>query len=201
MKIAIALLLLLSSVVLPAQDKGDSPTIRKTQKILTKSYSLRPYFFMNRKDGDGIFFMFSKINFFRKFKGYGIAYLSRDGKTTQSADLPLTFEGKELDYRNIVYIDNRIHLLTSFYNTGSGSYTVFKQELSPKTLLPVSELRELYSEDLSRKSLQLNTSRRMKSKGEELVMQRRFYDKKVVLRNDSNSISTTQIWWRQKCAV
>ena len=65
-----------------------------------------------------------------------LEFFSRDMKLVRSEELDLKYKRKQRDFEDVLWFGNKLYLLTSFNNTAKKRNYLFKQELSPKTLLP-----------------------------------------------------------------
>ncbi len=71
---------------------------------------------------------------------YWVEYFSREMKLMRSEQLDLKYKRKMRDFEDVLYLNGKLYLLTSFNNTAKKMNYLFKQELSTKTLQPGKNL-------------------------------------------------------------
>ncbi|MCC6725890.1 MAG: hypothetical protein IT258_15385 [Saprospiraceae bacterium] len=71
---------------------------------------------------------------------FWVEHFSREMKMLRSEQLDLKYKRKVRDFEDVLFLNNKLYLLTSFNNTAKKRNYLFRQELNAKTLLPNKNL-------------------------------------------------------------
>ncbi len=69
-----------------------------------------------------------------------VEFYTREMKLQRSEEVELKYKRKQRDFENVVLLNGKLYLLTSFNNTAKKQNFLFKQELSTRTLVPENNL-------------------------------------------------------------
>lgn len=69
-----------------------------------------------------------------------LEYYSRDMKMQKTEELELKYKGKQRDFEQVLFLDKKLYLLTSFNNAVKKRNYMFKQEINSRTLAPSKDL-------------------------------------------------------------
>jgi hypothetical protein len=116
----------------PATLNWGSDNSEPANSAATKTLGLTP---------DGFYVLRQKLlqNMNSKPK-YWVEYFNREMKLVRSEQLDLKYKRKLRDFEDVLYLNGKLYLLTSFNNTAKKANYLFKQELNTKTLQPSKNL-------------------------------------------------------------
>jgi hypothetical protein len=83
-----------------------------------------------------------------------VEYFTRDMKLKRSEEMELKYKGKQRDFEEVVLLNGRLYLLTSFNNTAKKRNYLFKQELSDRTLIPSKNLEMICETEAKNKEVE-----------------------------------------------
>ncbi len=83
-----------------------------------------------------------------------VEFFTRDMKLKRSEEMELKYKGKQRDFEEVVLLNGRLYLLTSFNNTAKKRNFLFKQELSDKTLIPSKNLEMICETEAKNKEVE-----------------------------------------------
>ncbi|MCB0520773.1 MAG: hypothetical protein H6577_21675 [Lewinellaceae bacterium] len=83
-----------------------------------------------------------------------VEFFTKDMKLKRSEEMELKYKGKQRDFEDVILLNKKLYLLTSFNNTAKKRNYLFKQELSEKTLMPSKNLEMICETEAKNKEVE-----------------------------------------------
>ncbi|MEZ4960829.1 MAG: hypothetical protein R2830_13485 [Saprospiraceae bacterium] len=83
-----------------------------------------------------------------------VEFFTKDMKLKRSEEMELKYKGKQRDFEDVILLNKKLYLLTSFNNTAKKRNYLFKQELSEKTLMPSKNLEMICETEARNKEVE-----------------------------------------------
>ncbi len=99
-----------------------------------------------------------------------VEYFTKDMKLQRSEELDLKYQRKQRDFEDVIMLNRKLYLLTTFNNTAKKKNFLFKQEVNSRTLAPSKNLDMIGETEARNKAVEGSFSFRLSSDSSRLLI-------------------------------